>query len=135
MELINEGHPQYEWVGIYVLEGEALELGPYVGAHTDHTHIPVGSGVCGTAVARGSNQVIADVREIDNYLACSDSVRSEIVVLVWDGAEILGEIDADCDEVAAFGPADEAFLTQIASVLAPLVSEFRREGRDAMPSS
>lgn len=125
IELIHERHPQYEWVGIYVLREETLELGPYFGAPTEHTRIPVGTGVCGTAVAERANQVIEDVREIDNYLACSPVVRSEIVVLIWDGGEVLGEIDVDCDEVGAFGPADETFLNEVASIVAPLVVEVR----------
>ena len=121
MELINECHPKYEWIGIYVLRGDTLELGPFVGAPTDHTRIPVGQGVCGTAVAQQANQVIEDVLELENYLACSSTVRSEIVVLIWDGDVILGQLDADCDEVGAFGPADETFLTEVSALLAPLV--------------
>jgi L-methionine (R)-S-oxide reductase len=123
IELIHERHPYYEWIGVYILRGDTLELGPYFGAPTEHTRIPVGTGVCGTAIAERANQVIEDVREIDNYLACSPVVRSEIVVLIWDGGEILGQIDVDCDEVGAFGPADEAFLNEVASTLAPLVKE------------
>jgi L-methionine (R)-S-oxide reductase len=125
IELIHERHPYYEWIGVYILRDGTLELGPYFGAPTEHTRIPVGEGVCGTAVAERANQVIEDVREVENYLACSPLVRSEIVVLIWDGDEILGEIDVDCDEVGAFGPADEAFLTEVASILAPLVAEMR----------
>ncbi|MFQ6096673.1 MAG: GAF domain-containing protein [Armatimonadota bacterium] len=125
MELVHEQHSQYEWVGIYVLRGDVLELGPHVGAPTEHVRIRVGEGVCGTAVAQERNQVVEDVRQLDNYLACSPSVRSEIVVLMRDGEEVLGEIDADSDDIAAFGPDDEAFLTQVAALLAPLVREIR----------
>jgi L-methionine (R)-S-oxide reductase len=137
MELIRERHPRYTWVGIYVLRGDVLELGPFAGSPTEHTSIPVGVGVCGAAVAERANQVIADVRRLDNYLACSPSVRSEIVVLIWRGREIIGQIDADSDDLDAFGPDDEAFLTKVASELAPLVAEVR-EGpapgpRDSRP--
>jgi GAF domain-containing protein len=125
IELIHTHHPQYEWLGIYVLRGDVLELGPYFGAPTEHTRIPVGTGVCGTAVAERSNQVIRDVREIDNYLACSPHVLSEIVVLIWDGDEILGQIDVDSDEVGAFGPADETFLNEVGEMVAPLIAEIR----------
>lgn len=125
IERLHERHPHYEWVGIYLLRGDTLELGPYFGAPTEHTRIPVGTGVCGTAVAERANQVIEDVGKIDNYLACSPHVRSEIVVLIWEGDEILGQIDVDCDEVGAFGPADEAFLVKVAAILAPLVAEAR----------
>jgi len=125
IELIHTRHAYYEWVGLYILRGETLELGPYFGAPTEHTRIPVGTGVCGTAVAERANQVIRDVREIGNYLACSPHVLSEIVVLIWDGDEILGQIDVDSDEVGAFGPADEAFLNEVAEMIAPLVAELR----------
>ena len=125
IKLIHTRHAYYEWVGLYILRSETLELGPYFGAPTEHTRIPVGTGVCGTAVAERTNQVIRDVREIDNYLACSPHVLSEIVVLIWDGDEILGQIDVDSDEVGAFGSADEAFLNEVAEVIAPLMAELR----------
>lgn len=108
----------YQWSGVYRLEGETLVLDEYVGAHTDHTHIPVGRGVCGTAVAEDSNQIVADVRELDNYLACSLETRSEIVVLIRKEGQVLGQIDIDGHTPGAFGPSDEAFLTQVAEILA-----------------
>lgn len=121
MRLIQAHLPRYEWVGVYVLRGEVLELGPYVGATTEHTRIPVGRGVCGTAVAQARNLIIEDVRQVENYLACSASVRSEIVVLIRHQGRIVGQIDADCDEVGAFGAEDEAGLTEVAALLAPQV--------------
>ncbi len=114
----------YNWSGIYRLEGDTLVLDEYVGAATDHTHIPVGRGVCGTAVAERANQVIEDVRELDNYLACSTQTRSELVVLIYkngivrsDG-EIIGQIDIDGHQVGAFDASDEKLLTEMAAVLA-----------------
>jgi len=96
-------------------------LGPYVGAATEHTVIPVGQGVCGTAVATDTNQVVIDVRLRDNYLACSLETRSEIVVLIRDpqNGQILGQIDADGHAVGAFDASDEALLEAIAERLAP----------------
>ncbi len=108
----------YNWSGIYRLEGAMLELDAYVGAATDHTQIPVGRGVCGTAVAEDANQVIADVRELTNYLACSTQTRSEIVVLIRRGDEVLGQIDIDGHTVGAFDASDEALLTSLAVILA-----------------
>ena len=93
-------------------------LDEYVGAHTDHTHIPVGRGVCGTAVAENQNQVIEDVRELSNYLACSIQTRSEIVVLIRQGETILGQIDIDGHTVGAFDATDESLLEAIAELLA-----------------
>lgn len=121
LQAIHDRHPHYEWVGLYLLRGQELVLGPYVGAPTDHTRIPVGVGVCGTAVATGRNQVVHDVLKLDNYLACSASVRSEIVVLIRDAGRLLGQIDADCDQVGAFDASDEAFLEQVAALIAPLL--------------
>lgn len=108
----------YNWSGIYRLEGDTLVLDAYVGAATDHTHIPVGRGVCGTAVAENANQVIEDVRELTNYLACSTQTRSEIVVLIRRDEQILGQIDIDGHTVGAFDATDEAMLESLASLLA-----------------
>lgn len=110
--------PDYNWSGIYRLEGDTLVLDEYVGAETDHTRIPVGRGVCGTAIAEDKNQVIADVRELSNYLACSTQTRSEIVVLIRDGDKILGQIDIDGHTVGAFDRTDEDFLESLAGILA-----------------
>ena len=117
MELLDD-LPTYNWSGIYRLEGDTLVLDEYVGASTDHTHIPVGRGVCGTAVAEDKNQVIEDVRELSNYLACSLQTRSEIVVLIKRGGAILGQIDIDGHTVGAFDASDEALLERIGSILA-----------------
>lgn len=108
----------YDWSGIYRLEGDTLILDAYVGAHTDHDRIPVGRGVCGTAVATGQTQVVEDVRTLDNYLACSLETRAEIVVLVRRDGETLGQIDVDSHQLGRFGPDDEAGLSALAEVLA-----------------
>lgn len=110
--------PGYDWSGIYRLEEDTLVLDTYVGAATDHTSIPVGRGVCGTAVTEDRNQVIEDVRTLDNYLSCSAFTRSEIVVLIRDENEILGQIDIDGHTVGQFDASDEAMLERIAAVLA-----------------
>lgn len=110
--------PGYDWSGVYRLEGDTLVLDAYVGAATDHTSIPVGRGVCGTAVAEDRNQVIEDVRNLDNYLSCSAFTRSEIVVLIRDENEILGQIDIDGHTVGQFDTSDEAMLERVAKTLA-----------------
>ncbi len=117
--LLHDARPEWDWVGVYVLAGGELVLGPYVGAPTDHTRIPVGRGVCGTAVATGANQVVADVTQLDNYLACSAATRSEIVVLIRHHGAIVGQFDVDSDTPDAFGPADEALLEALAELAAP----------------
>lgn len=118
MNLLHSLHG-YDWCGIYKLDGATLDLDEYVGERTDHTHIPVGSGVCGTAVAQNANQVIDDVRSLENYLSCSIDTRSEIVVLVYsESGSILGQIDIDGHSVGAFDESDEEFLEAMAKNLA-----------------
>ena len=111
--------PGYDWCGVYRLEGDVLVLDAFVGEETEHTRIPVGVGVCGTAVAEGRNQIVEDVTALANYLSCSVSTRSEIVVLIR-GTEgrVLGQIDVDGHEVGAFGAADERMLEELATILA-----------------
>jgi GAF domain-containing protein len=124
--LLHDARPAWDWVGVYLLAGGELVLGPYVGAPTDHTRIPVGRGVCGTAVATGENQLVADVTELDNYLACSTATRSEIVVLIRHRGEIVGQFDVDSDAPGAFGPADEALLEALAELAAPRCATLAR---------
>ncbi len=121
MQTIAQNLPHYNWVGIYMYDNGVLNLGPYVGAETEHTIIRIGVGVCGTAVAENQNQIIDDVRELSNYLSCSVATRSEIVVLIHDAesGQILGQIDADGHTVGAFDQADERFLQAVAELLAP----------------
>ncbi len=118
MRLLADAFSHYRWVGIYWLEQDELVLGPFVGAPTEHQRIPIGRGVCGTAVAEGKNQIVADVRQLRNYLACSLETRSEIVVLIRKAGRIIGQIDADGDEEGAFDATDEALLTAVAERLA-----------------
>ena len=111
--------PGYDWSGVYRLEGDTLVLDEYVGAPTDHTRIPIGVGVCGTAVAEDRNVVVEDVRKLDNYLSCSLSTKSEIVVLIRDpSGNVLGQIDIDGHEVGAFNESDEKFLEELGGLLA-----------------
>jgi GAF domain-containing protein len=119
VQALAAAHPAWSWVGVYLLRGDTLVLGPFVGPPTEHTRIPVGTGVCGTAVAEGRNLVVDDVRELDNYLACSVGTRSEIVVLIRDGGGVVGQFDVDSDDVAAFGPDDEARLERLADLAGP----------------
>jgi L-methionine (R)-S-oxide reductase len=107
----------YDWSGIYRMEGGGLVLDEYVGEKTEHTHIAVGVGVCGTAVAEDRNVLVDDVRTLDNYLSCNIQTRSEIVVLIRRGGEVLGQIDIDGHRVGAFDASDERLLEGIASLV------------------
>ena len=115
---LKQEREHYNWVGIYLLEGDTLVLHNYIGKPTDHTHIPVGKGVCGVAVAEGANQIVGDVTRLDNYLACSAETRAEIVVLIRRDGQIFGQIDIDSDLEDAFGSEDESLLNDVADQLA-----------------
>jgi len=118
VQILKEERKIYDWVGIYLLEGDMLVLHNYIGKHTDHTHIPIGRGVCGAAVAQKENQIVADVTKLDNYLACSVETRAEIVVLIRRGSEIFGQIDIDSDIENAFTDQDEELLNSVSDQLA-----------------
>jgi len=110
--------PGWDWVGVYCLDGDVLVLDAFVGEPTEHRRIPVGVGVCGTAVAENRNQCVPDVSLRSNYLACSWKTRSELVVLIRREGAILGQIDVDGHQANAFDATDEAFLEVIATILA-----------------
>jgi L-methionine (R)-S-oxide reductase len=120
-EKIRAAGPPYTSVYLYMLHGDELVLEAYAGRDTDHTRIPVGVGVCGTAVASGEDQNVPDVRAIDNYLACNTWTRSELVVLIRRGSLILGQIDIDSDVPDPFTPEEEAAVKQVADALAILL--------------
>lgn len=113
----------YTWVGIYVLRGDELVLGPFLGKPSPHTRIPVGRGICGAAAARKQTIVVDDVNADERYLACSLETRSEIVVPIMRGESVIGEIDIDSDRRAAFGSDDRSLLEAIARTLADRMSE------------
>src|SRR5918912_3771578 len=120
-EKIRAAGPPYTSVYLYMLHRDELVLEAYAGRETDHTRIPVGVGVCGTAVASGQDQNVPDVRAIENYLACNTWTRSELVVLIRRGDLILGQIDIDSDVPDPFTPEEEAAVRQVADALAILL--------------
>jgi L-methionine (R)-S-oxide reductase len=118
VNLLKDQMPDYSWVGIYVLEGEELVLGPYRGKPSPHTRIPLNQGICGAAARTKETIIVDDVDGDPRYLACSLETRSEIVVPIMRGADVLGEIDIDSDKKAAFGPPDRDLLEAVAALLA-----------------
>jgi len=118
VQVLKEERPHYDWVGIYLLEGDTLIIHNYIGKPTEHTSIPVGKGVCGLAVSESVNQIVGDVTRLDNYLACSVETRSEIVVLIRRKTQIFGQIDIDSDLENAFTEEDESLLSRVADSLA-----------------
>jgi GAF domain-containing protein len=94
------------WLGIYVLRGDELVLGPYQG-RTACVRIPLGSGVCGTAAASNETQRVADVHAFPGHIACDVASRSEIVVpLIADG-KLIGVLDIDSPSLDRFSAADQ----------------------------
>lgn len=123
VSLLKDGVADYTWVGIYLLDGNELVLGPYVGKPSPHTRIPLGRGICGAAAAEKATIVVDDVNADSRYLACSIETKSEIVVPIMQGTEVLGEIDIDSDKPSAFGTKDRELLEPIAALLAERLSE------------
>lgn len=123
VRLIRAATGRFNWTGIYLLKGDALELHNYIGRPTEHTTIKTGVGVCGTAVAQKRNINVPDVSKVQNYLACSVETKSEIVVLIKapDG-RILGQIDIDSDKRGAFLQRDERFLQKVADCIGALIT-------------
>lgn len=116
--------PRFNWVGIYVLNHDVLDLGPFAGEPPQHTRIRTGEGVCGTAVAENADQNVPDVGSRENYLACSLQTRSELVVLIRNkDGRILGQIDIDSHTLSAFGPDEEKAVRQVANQLGELWPE------------
>jgi L-methionine (R)-S-oxide reductase len=111
----------YTSVYMYMLHGDELVLEAHSGRDTDHTRIPVGKGVCGTAAATATDQNVPDVRARENYIACNTWTRSELVVLIRRGATILGQIDVDSDALDPFDADEQAAVKQVADALAVLL--------------
>lgn len=120
--LLKDHIDYYDWVGFYFRNGnkEELVLGPYAGAPTDHTVIPFGKGICGQVAVSNKNFVVPDVQAQDNYIACSISVKSEIVVPLFVNSENIGQIDIDSSVLDPFTEADERFLEFVNEEIAKL---------------
>lgn len=121
-KLLNENIEYYNWVGFYFAnhDTKTLHLGPYVGAETDHTVIPFGKGICGQVAVSNENFVVPDVSAQDNYIACSFTVKSEIVVPLFVNGINIGQIDIDSHVIDPFTEEDELLLQSINQEVAKL---------------
>ena len=118
VELLSDRFDHYSWVGIYLVSGDDLVLGPWRGPQaTEHVRIPIGQGICGAAAATGRTEIVDDVNADPRYLACFASTRSEIVVPIASEGRIVGEIDIDSDEPGAFDDGDREFLERVAVLI------------------
>jgi putative methionine-R-sulfoxide reductase with GAF domain len=120
VSVLHDRFDHYSWIGIYLVEGDDLVLGPWKGPQpTEHVRIPVGHGICGAAAASGQTELVDDVSADPRYLACFPSTRSEIVVPIAYDGDVVGEIDIDSDTPSAFSADDQEFLERVAALIAP----------------
>ena len=124
-ELLKSNVSHYDWVGFYFKNGnkDELKLGPYTGAETDHNIIPFGKGICGQVAVSNQNFIVPDVNAQDNYIACSISVKSEIVIPIFVNALNIGQIDIDSNTINAFHKKDEVFLEFVCEEVSKLLTE------------
>lgn len=122
VEILHQEISHYDWVGIYLLDGNELSLHNFLGRPTPHERIPVDHGICGAAIRDNDTIIIDDVKADPRYLACSLETSSEIVVPIRVGEKPIGEIDIDSDAAAAFSDADRRFLEEIAAKLATVLA-------------
>ncbi len=108
--LLNMELEQLNWVGFYLMKEEQLVLGPFQGKPAC-VRIPVGRGVCGTAVATNTVQRVYDVHQFEGHIACDAASNSEIVVPFSINGEIAGVLDIDSPEVGRFSEIDEQGIT------------------------
>jgi L-methionine (R)-S-oxide reductase len=114
----------YDWVGFYVVDKKKdreLVLGPFVGEPTEHTKIVFGEGICGQAADSGKLFLIQDVSEETNYLSCSATVRSEIVLPIFKDDELIGELDIDSHQLEPFNDLDTELLERICALVSSLI--------------
>ena len=110
----------YNWTGFYFMneEKQQLEIGPYVGAFTDHSIIPFGKGICGQVALSGKTFEVPDVNAQDNYLACSLATKSEIVVPIYARDKLIGQIDIDSHQLDPFTTEDHELLERVTEFVA-----------------
>lgn len=123
-ELIRDGMTGCDWVGFYFIDPdseEELVLGPFAGEPTEHTRIPIGSGICGMAVESGETIVVDDVQAEPSYIACSPEVKSEIVIPMYKGGQIAGELDIDSHTLAAFGDQERELLEEACEIISEIL--------------
>jgi L-methionine (R)-S-oxide reductase len=126
VERLAQSFAHFNWVGFYMLDptdDQMLIVGPFVGDPTPHVRIPVSEGICGAAVERGETVVVDDVGADPRYLSCSIETKSEIVVPIYAGGRIVGEIDIDSHTPAAFTDDDRVFLEEVAKIVGEFIEE------------
>ena len=124
VSLLHEKLTSYNWVGFYMIDPQdasMLVLGPFRGAATPHKRIPLNQGICGAAASSGKTVVVDDVNNDPRYLACSVETKSEIVVPVFAKGKVVGELDIDSHDHAAFGLDDRKLCEHAARLLGKFI--------------
>ena len=118
---------RFDWVGVYLVDSaeNVLWLHNYMGRATTHSKIPIGEGVCGTAIAEGKNTMVPDVSAVDHYIECDRRTKSEMVVLIGGGDEIFGLINIESRTEKAFTDEDSAAVQSLADKLAEQLAQER----------
>jgi GAF domain-containing protein len=130
VEAASQRLSHFSWTGFYMLDPtdpEMLQLGPFVGEPTPHVRIPVNQGICGAAVASGETVVVDDVGSDPRYLSCSIQTKSEIVVPIYARGRVVGEIDIDSHQAAAFKEPDRAFLQEVVRIVGAYIEAHQAE--------
>lgn len=120
VSLLKDKFSHYNWMGIYMMEGEELVLGPYLGKPSPHTRISLDKGICGAAAKEKKTIIVPDVTQDSRYLACSPETQSEIVVPIMKGDTPVGEIDVDSDTKKAFNQKDKEILERVGTMLSEI---------------
>ena len=121
-KLLSTNINHYNWVGFYFANHytKTLHLGPYFGDETEHTVIPFGKGICGQVAVSNSNFVVPDVSEQSNYIACSLTVKAEIVVPIFVNGVNIGQIDIDSHTINPFTEEDVIFLEKLTKMISKI---------------
>lgn len=114
--VLNEALDDINWVGFYLMKDGELILGPFQGK-VACIHIPIGKGVCGTAVAEDRTQLVWDVHEFPGHIACDSASNSEIVIPLHCNGKIVGVLDIDSPLIGRFSEADKDGLEKCAAVI------------------
>lgn len=114
--LLNDSLDQINWVGFYLIENNELILGPFQG-HPACVHIAIGKGVCGTAVETNESQLVEDVNAFLGHIACDANSKSEVVVPIHKGDQVIGVLDIDAPIINRFSNIDKVALEEIVSII------------------
>ena len=120
--LLKDEIKHYDWVGVYFANNKTkkLTLGPFAGDPTEHVKIDYGKGICGQVAESHDTLIVQDVSQQDNYLSCSPTVKSEIVVPIMKKGKFVAQLDIDSHAINPFSENDTEFLKELCSMLANL---------------